>query len=212
MSRKKKTTDVTNDTNKKNGNMSEYCSICGRHREDVKLLFKSEVSDDMSICNDCVEQLHMLNMSIDAELRGDMHNMNPVEDTDERDECDDYTVKYDEFNIMTPHEIKAHLDEYIIGQDEAKKSLAVAVYNHYKRVKENRRIEAIKNSKNENLKETLKNDVKIDKSNACLVGNSGVGKCVSFNTFIDVLCKSTGEKERISIGEFYNKMKNMSLS
>lgn len=212
MSRKKKTTDETNITenNNNNSNMSEYCSICGRHRDDVKLLFKSDVSDEMSICNDCVEQLHMLNMSIAAEMRGDMHNLDSDADANvEPDECDDYTVKYDEINIITPHEIKAHLDDYIIGQDEAKKSLAVAVYNHYKRVNENRRIESIERSNNEKLKETLKNVVKIDKSNTILIGKSGVGKCVSFNTFIDVLCESTGEKERISIGEFYNKIKNM---
>lgn len=194
MARKKKTTDenitneVNNTTSSSKTNEPEYCSICGRHRDDVKLLFKSDVSSEMSICNDCVEQLHMLNMSIDAELRGDTHNMNPdYDENGEENESDDYTVKYDDINIMTPHEIKAHLDEYIIGQDEAKKSLAVAVYNHYKRVKENRRIEAIEHSKNENLKETLKNVVKIDKSNTILCGKSGVGKTALVRTISQIL-------------------------
>lgn len=176
MAKKKKSDDTTENKNIINNNdnqqlppSADVCAICGRHRDDVKLLFKSDISDDMSICNDCVEQLHMLNMSIAAQIRGEMSDNTEIQDV-EASECDDYTVKYD-VNIMTPHEIKERLDEYIIGQDEAKKTLAVAVYNHYKRI---------------NQPESEDN-VLIDKSNCIMIGATASGKTALIRTISTLL-------------------------
>ena len=160
-----------NNTNKPLPPGPDVCAICGRHRDDVKLLFKGDISEDMCICNDCVEQLHMLNMSIAAQLRGDMSDNSEIQDAEvEQDLCDDYKVTY-EVNVMTPHQIKEKLDEYIIGQDEAKKALAVAVYNHYKRI---------------NQPQTDDN-VLIDKSNILLCGESGSGKTLVLRTLSKIL-------------------------
>lgn len=185
---KNKNNDSMNNENNKDNNSTplngDVCMICGRHRDDVKLLFKSDVSDDMCICNDCVEQLHMLNMSIHAQHRGEMSDNTEIQDV-EPNECDDFVVNYD-FKIMTPHEIKEKLDEYVIGQDEAKKTLAVAVYNHYKRI----------------TQPDSDDNVLIDKSNCTILGNSGVGKCVSPDTYITVRNKKTGVVENLTIRKF----------
>lgn len=176
---KKKKSDETENKNINNENNStqvppsnsnDVCAICGRHREDVKLLFKSDVSNDMSICNDCVEQLHMLNLSIDAQLRGEMSDNSEIQDVTPIEEGSDNKSDF-KVNIMTPHEIKERLDEYIIGQEEAKKTLAVAVYNHYKRI-------MMKNDEN---------SVQIDKSNAIVAGASGVGKTEMLRTLARLL-------------------------
>ena len=76
---------------------------------------------------------------------------------------------------VKPHEIKEYLDEYIIGQDEAKRTLAVAIYNHYKKVFAN------KNSENEN------NNNILDKSNILLAGNTGCGKTLIVKTIAKML-------------------------
>ena len=82
--------------------------------------------------------------------------------------------KSDEKPIPKPHEIKAYLDQYIIGQDDAKKVLSVAVYNHYKRLKNNSSTD-------------LKNDVEIQKSNILLVGPTGSGKTLLAQTLAKML-------------------------
>ena len=78
----------------------------------------------------------------------------------------------DGFNIMSPAEIKAYLDQYVIGQEDAKKTLSVAVYNHYKKILNNTRYE---------------NDIEIDKSNVILLGNTGSGKTLMVKTIAKLL-------------------------
>ncbi|MGB3089971.1 MAG: ATP-dependent Clp protease ATP-binding subunit ClpX [Chitinophagaceae bacterium] len=121
-----------------------HCSFCGRSRDEVKILIAGQ---DGHICENCVEHAREI---IDQEL----------------------TVKDDKgnssfkLNVKKPVEIKKFLDEYVIGQDEAKKTLAVAVYNHYKRLQQ----------KNSDSSGTSTSDVEIEKSNIIMVGETGTGK------------------------------------
>jgi len=124
------------------------CSFCGRHHDDVERLIAGP--DGIYICNFCVELCYGLlseeeQAAIDTELG--------------------------ELQIMSPREIMAHLDEYVIGQEHAKRVLSVAVYNHYKRLKS---------------RSTL-NGVEIEKSNILLLGPTGSGKTLLARTLAKVL-------------------------
>jgi ATP-dependent Clp protease ATP-binding subunit ClpX len=122
-----------------------HCSFCGRSRDEVKILIAGQ---EGHICENCVEHAREI---IDQEL----------------------TVKDDKgnssfkLNVKKPVEIKKFLDEYVIGQDEAKKTLAVAVYNHYKRLQQR---------PNDATSATSTNEVEIEKSNIIMIGETGTGK------------------------------------
>ena len=118
-----------------------HCSFCGRSRDEVKILIAGQ---EGHICENCVEHAREI---IDQELM--VRNDNPV-------------PSQFKLNVKKPVEIKKFLDEYAIGQDEAKKVLAVAVYNHYKRLQQ-------KTADNGN-------DIEIEKSNIIMVGETGTGK------------------------------------
>ena len=115
-----------------------HCSFCGRSRDEVKILIAGQ---EGHICENCVEHAREI---IDQELMI----------------RDEKTVSSFKLTVKKPVEIKKFLDEYVIGQDEAKKVLAVAVYNHYKRLQQK-------------VSET---DVEIEKSNIIMVGETGTGK------------------------------------
>src|SRR6478609_7321889 len=117
-----------------------HCSFCGRSRDEVKILIAGQ---EGHICENCVEHAREI---IEQELVI-------------RDEKTSSSFK---LTVKKPVEIKKFLDEYVIGQDEAKKVLAVAVYNHYKRLQQ-------KTSDNTT-------DVEIEKSNIIMVGETGTGK------------------------------------
>jgi ATP-dependent Clp protease ATP-binding subunit ClpX len=120
-----------------------HCSFCGRNREEVKILIAGQ---DGHICENCVEHAQEI---IAQEI-------NIVSDNKPNNNSNNAAQK---LAIRKPIEIKAFLDEYVIGQDDAKKVLAVAVYNHYKR-----------------LNQKIDNDVEIEKSNIIVVGETGTGK------------------------------------
>ena len=116
-----------------------HCSFCGRVREDVKILIAGQ---DGHICENCVEHAQeIVAQEVPLQKNNSTHNTQA------------------NFTVKKPIEIKKFLDEYVIGQDDAKKILSVAVYNHYKRI--NQKIE---------------NDVEIEKSNIVMVGETGTGK------------------------------------
>lgn len=118
-----------------------HCSFCGRNRDEVKILIAGQ---DGHICESCVEHAEEI---IEQELGLATTEAKPTQPTTNK------------LTVKKPVEIKRFLDEYVIGQDDAKKILAVAVYNHYKR-----------------LNQKVKNDVEIEKSNIIMVGETGTGK------------------------------------
>ena len=124
------------------------CSFCGRSESEVKVLLQGI---DGAICETCVETagrvLREASLTPDSDFKID---------------------------IKTPKEIKEHLDKYVIGQDDAKKVLSVAVYNHFKRLIYNQ-------EKHQN------NDVEIEKSNIILVGETGTGKTLMARTIAKIL-------------------------
>lgn len=129
-----------------------HCSFCGRSRDEVKILIAGQ---EGHICENCVEHAREI---IEQELMV-------------RDEKAGTSFK---LTVKKPMEIKKFLDEYVIGQDEAKKVLAVAVYNHYKRLQQK-------------LSETVPGDIEIEKSNIIMVGETGTGKTLLAKTIARLL-------------------------
>jgi ATP-dependent Clp protease ATP-binding subunit ClpX len=123
------------------------CSFCGRSRNEVEILIAGVTGH---ICENCVTQAN----SIISE--GELVKKQSRQET---------------INVLKPIEIKTKLDEYVIGQEEAKKTLSVAVYNHYKRLNQ----------------PTSKDDVEIEKSNVILVGRTGTGKTLLAKTIAKML-------------------------
>ncbi len=123
------------------------CSFCGKTEEEVRRLI---VSPDGSacVCDECVEVCESI---LDSEY--------------------EQSVLPEDFRLLKPEEIKAELDNYVVGQDEAKKTLAVAVYNHYKRV----------------MYATDEDDVELEKSNILMLGPTGSGKTLLAKTLARIL-------------------------
>ncbi|WP_326982134.1 ATP-dependent Clp protease ATP-binding subunit ClpX [Chryseobacterium sp. MYb264] len=123
---------------------SNQCSFCGRKRNEVQMLISGQTG---FICENCIEQAHMI-------VKDSMskNGFSPAENIDE---------------LKKPKEIKEFLDQYVIGQDQAKKQLSIAVYNHYKR---------LLHAKDENR------EVELEKSNIIMIGETGTGKTLLAKT------------------------------
>ena len=127
------------------------CSFCGRSEKEIDFLI---TGIDGCICNECADQAHQIVLE----------NMKAKNNSP--------ALKLDK--LPKPIEIKEYLDQYVIGQDDAKKALSVAVYNHYKRLRD-----AQAGGGN--------NDVELEKSNIILVGSTGTGKTLLAKTIAKLL-------------------------
>ncbi|WP_343190232.1 ATP-dependent Clp protease ATP-binding subunit ClpX [Buchnera aphidicola (Mollitrichosiphum nigrofasciatum)] len=123
-----------------------YCSFCGKNQKEVRKLIAGPT---VYICDECVELCANI-----------MH-----------DEIKDISAPDNNIPLPTPHEIKKHLDDYIIGQDKSKKVLSVAVYNHYKRLRY----------------ANAPNNIELGKSNILLIGPTGSGKTLLAETLAKIL-------------------------
>ena len=129
-------------------NHQKHCSFCGRPKSETRLLITGL---DANICDECIEQAMRI-------LQEELPRQDEQEDS------------VDLSQIKRPSQIKAYLDQYVIGQQEAKKVLSVAVYNHYKRLGQKR-----------------DEEVEIEKSNVLLVGPTGTGKTLLARTIARLL-------------------------
>jgi ATP-dependent Clp protease ATP-binding subunit ClpX len=127
------------------------CSFCGRTKKDTDVLIAGITGH---ICNHCVTQAQTI-------VKDEIGAKN--------------SSTFNAVQLLKPIEIKNHLDEYVIGQDEAKKVLSVAVYNHYKRLILTQ------------TKTTTKDEIEVDKSNVIMIGETGTGKTLLARTIAKVL-------------------------
>ena len=125
------------------------CSFCGREKKEVNVLIAGITGH---ICDSCITQAHLI-----VKEEGGIKSKNEIENT---------------LKLLTPKEIVENLGQHVIGQDEAKKVLSVAVYNHYKRLTQ-------KNKTNDNIE--------IEKSNIIMVGETGTGKTLLAKTIANLL-------------------------
>ena len=142
------------------------CSFCGKNENQAARLLYGGVGQSAVICSDCI--LTSYNMLLES---GDIKPVRPQKQQSSRGKnSSSYLSDPDE--LMTPEEIKSYLDEYIIGQEEAKKVLSISVYNHYKRTF---------------LNSGDIEDVELQKSNVLLLGPTGVGKTMLAQTLAKLL-------------------------
>ena len=112
------------------------CSFCGKNKQDTNILI---AGTSAHICDACIEQAHEI---VKEDLNDDLFSA-------------------EDFTLLKPKAIKEHLDDFVIGQEDAKKVISVAVYNHYKRLMQ---------------PDTTEEDIEIEKSNIIMVGRTGTGK------------------------------------
>jgi ATP-dependent Clp protease ATP-binding subunit ClpX len=123
------------------------CSFCGRNKKDVDLMISGIHAH---ICDKCITQAQQI---LSEELKTKSKNSSP------------------KFNLIKPVEMKGFLEQFVVGQDEAKKVISVAVYNHYKRL----------------MQKSLDDDIVIEKSNIIMVGETGTGKTYLARTLAKIL-------------------------
>lgn len=133
---------------------NQRCSFCGRSPLEVENLLLLAGPDGIFICNQCVERCQL--KLLEANLASSYHLP---------------TEHFEVERLLSPREIMAHLDEYVVGQEQAKRVLSVAVYNHYKRIQA----------------DTTSDEVELEKSNILIVGPTGSGKTLLAQTLARIL-------------------------
>ena len=134
------------------------CSFCGTEENEVRFLFPSQI-EGIFVCENCIELCHdFIEEHFPDEYEDDFDSEDGIE-----------ALTYE--TLPRPAEIKAMLDEHVIGQNDAKLALSVAVYNHYKRL----------------MQKPGKDDVEIEKSNIIMVGSTGTGKTLLARTIAKLL-------------------------
>lgn len=150
----------------------DHCSFCGKSEYEVEKLFAGK--DGSLICDECIEECYRMSLFQDEEEgmeklgRGDQLAFSTEPDT----------IRMQGLTLLKPEEIKEKLDDYVIGQERAKKILSVAVYNHYKRLLYNEK---------QNRKGNKSEDVELQKSNVLLIGPTGSGKTLLAQTLARIL-------------------------
>ena len=147
---------MANKDNSKDKNL--ICNFCGKSQDEVERMI---IGPGVNICNECIELCHSL---LDEEGKA------PAQ-APRRGKAAPAHAAPQDINILTPAEIKEGLDQYVIGQDDAKRYMSVAVYNHYKRL----------------LYAPKDDDIELDKSNIILVGPTGTGKTLMARTIARLL-------------------------
>ena len=151
---------MANNSNGKDKDKNLRCSFCGKSQDEVERMI---IGPGVNICNECI--------TLCASLLDEDGKPDAPKAAARRGTARHAAPTLDPVNVLTPSEIKEGLDRYVIGQDEAKRVLAVSVYNHYKRI----------------LSGENKNDVELQKSNVLLLGPSGVGKTLLAQTLAKML-------------------------
>ena len=151
----------------KNNSVIHRCAFCGRSEEDCNFLIPA--TNGLYICDFCVRACNEIIDESEAETR----------------HADDTDLSYDK--LPKPRMIKEALDEYVIGQDEAKIALSVAVYNHYKRILTKSGKLPVAGRKKKKESDDRSADVEIQKSNVLLIGPTGVGKTYLAQTLAKTL-------------------------
>lgn len=142
-------------------NKTVTCSFCGKSQDQVK---KIVAGPGVYICNECIDLCEQI---MDTEIKS--------QGADE------------EINVLTPKEIVDRLDQYVIGQTEAKKTLAVAVYNHYMRIKELAKHDQEDTEGDSDIYKTIESETEIQKSNIAMLGPTGSGKTYIAQTLAKII-------------------------
>ena len=142
-------------------NKTVTCSFCGKSQDQVK---KIVAGPGVYICNECIDLCEQI---MDTEIKS--------QSADE------------EIDVLTPKEIVDRLDQYVIGQTEAKKTLAVAVYNHYMRIKELAKRDQEDTEGDSDIYKTIESETEIQKSNIAMIGPTGSGKTYIAQTLAKII-------------------------
>lgn len=152
---------MANNNSGKDKEKTLHCSFCGKSQDEVERMI---IGPGVNICNECITLCHSL---LDEDGKPDAARPSAKQRTQQ---AAGRAPVADPVTVLTPAEIKTGLDQYVIGQDEAKRVLAVSVYNHYKRILSGQG-----------------RDVELQKSNVLLLGPSGVGKTLLAQTLAKML-------------------------